>query len=115
MKTADNYSSYQLDRLVQEIEGRLNDYEGGISEKDETIKSFAFFVGECAKNAVTNALAEYKSEIISLIDEMIEDKKKYYEKSNYSDRMVCMLCIEDDFCYHEYKILALTELKQKIK
>ena len=56
-----------------------------------------------------------KDEIIKIIDEMIEDKQKYYEKSNYSDRMVCMLCIEDDFCYHEYKILALTELKEKLK
>ena len=67
MKTVDNYSSYQLDRLVQEIEGRLNDYEGGVSEKDETIKSFVLFVGECAKNAVNNALADYKQSIIELI------------------------------------------------
>lgn len=103
MKTADNYSSYQLDRLVQEIEGRLNDYEGGISEKDETIKSFAFFIGECAKNAVNNALAEHDAEIIKIIDEMIKEETDRANISQlYPNR-------------HDHKKEALTELKEKIK
>ena len=38
------YSSEQLDRLVNEIEGRLNDFETGISDKEETIKSFVDLV-----------------------------------------------------------------------
>ena len=94
MKAAENnYSSYQLDRLVQEIEGRLNDFESGISEKDETIKSFAFFVGECAKNAVNNTLKE----VISLIDEKISE----YGDSQTSAKL--------------YRKFALIELKQKIE
>ena len=104
METVDNYSSYQLDRLVQEIEGRLNDYEGGVSEKDETIKSFVFFVGECTKNAVNNALADYKQSIIGLIDEMIKEKRGNIE-SEYT--MKATFLIND--------IATLTELKQKIE
>ena len=102
MKTADNYSSYQLDRLVQEIEGRLNDYEGGISEKDETIKSFAFFIGECAKNAVNNALAEHDAEIIKIIDEMIEIYNARLPMNTVS-------------IANARVVNALTELKQKIR
>ena len=44
------YSSEQLDKLIIEIEGRLNDFEGGISDKDETIKSFADLIGKIAVN-----------------------------------------------------------------
>ena len=105
MKTADNYSSYQLDRLVQEIEGRLNDYEGGVSEKDETIKSFAFFIGECAKNAVNNALADYKQSIIGLIDEMIRENDIVIESTG--------LIFKADKYRQANK--SLTELKQKIE
>ena len=76
--------------MVNEIEGRLNDFEGGVTEKDETIKSFAFFIGECAKNAVNNALVEHDKEIISLIDDIIANERK-----------------------QSYEI-ALTELKEKI-
>ena len=90
MKTEDNYSSEQLDRLVNEIEGRLNDFEGGVTEKDGTIKSFASFIYECAENAVNNALAEHDKEIISLIDDIIANERK-----------------------QSYEI-ALTELKEKI-
>ena len=90
MKTEDNYSSEQLDRLVNEIEGRLNDFEGGVTEKDGTIKSFASFIYECAENAVNNALAEHDKEIISLIDDIIANERK----QNYE--------------------IALTELKEKI-
>ena len=90
MKTEDNYSSEQLDRLVNEIEGRLNDFEGGVTEKDGTIKSFASFIYECAENAVNNALAEHDKEIISLFDDIIANERK-----------------------QSYEI-ALTELKEKI-
>lgn len=55
-----NYSSAQLDRLVNEIEGRLNDFENGITEKDETIKSFVNLVYDCAENAVKNYEPELK-------------------------------------------------------
>jgi len=51
-----NYSSEQLDRLVNEIEGRLNDFETGISDKEETIKSFASFIYNCAKKSTINEL-----------------------------------------------------------
>ena len=37
----DRYNPEQLDRLINEIEGRLNDFESGESDKEETIKSFA--------------------------------------------------------------------------
>lgn len=33
---SNNYNSNQLDRLVNEIEGRLNDFDTGITDKDET-------------------------------------------------------------------------------
>ena len=97
MKTEDNYSSKQLDRLVNEIEGRLNDFEGGISEKDETIKSFASFIYECAANAVNNALAEHDREIIALIDEIRLKTDDYHDEDERQARWN-----------------VLTELKQKI-
>jgi hypothetical protein len=105
MKTADNYSSYQLDRLVQEIEGRLNDYEGGVSEKDETIKSFAFFIGDCAKNAVNNALADYKQSIIGIIDRIIEIKARLRDASVDATTL----------CIYQEAVFTLQELKQKIE
>ena len=46
--------------------------------------------------------------IAKIIDEMIEDKKKYYDENG-----VCWLCYEDEFCYHQYKIEVLVELKKK--
>lgn len=46
----DNYNSSQLDRLVNEIEGRLNDFDSGITNKDETIKSFAELILVCVAN-----------------------------------------------------------------
>ena len=49
-----NYSSSQLDRLVNEIEGRLNDFENGEVDKDETIKSCASLVLKYVANAITN-------------------------------------------------------------
>lgn len=93
-KMSNNYSSEQLDRLVQEIECMLNDFEGGISEKDETIKSLADLTFGCAINAV-NHRNKY---VISLIDGMMSTYKKS-EMTKAFDRG-----------YEE----ALTELKQKI-
>ena len=93
MKTEDNYSSEQLDRLVNEIEGRLNDFEGGVTEKDGTIKSFASFIYECAENAVNNALAEHDKEIISLINGYLQDSDEIIKPQTYR---------------------ILTELKEKI-
>ena len=46
--------------------------------------------------------------IAKIIDEMIEDNKKYYDENG-----VCWLCYEDEFCYHQYKIEVLVELKKK--
>lgn len=39
-----NYNSVQIDRLTTEIEKRINDFETGISDKDETIISFLSFI-----------------------------------------------------------------------
>jgi len=54
----DNYNSEQLDKLVNEIEGRLNDFDAGITDKDETIKSFADLVINCVKTAVDSSRVE---------------------------------------------------------
>lgn len=54
----DNYNSEQLDKLVNEIEGRLNDFDNGITDKDETIKIFAELVIKCAKTAVDSSQAQ---------------------------------------------------------
>ncbi len=44
-------NSKQLNKLINEIEGRLNDFEAGITEKDETIKSFADLIMGCVETA----------------------------------------------------------------
>jgi predicted protein tyrosine phosphatase len=54
------------------------------------------------------------SDIITMIDEMIKDNQRYFDKAAHGDRIVCWACIEDDYCYHEKKIETLNELKQKI-
>ena len=63
------YSSEQLDRLVNEIEGRLNDFETGISDKEETIKSFAELIIKVAISSTANELGkilkEYRSGLSS--------------------------------------------------
>ena len=63
------YSSEQLDRLVNEIEGRLNDFETGISDKEETIKSFVDLVFKVAISSASNELdkilKEYRSGLSS--------------------------------------------------
>ena len=63
------YSSEQLDRLVNEIEGRLKDFETGIFDEEETIISFAKLIIKVAlvstSNELDKILKEFRSEISS--------------------------------------------------
>ncbi len=52
----ENYNAKQIDRLTTEIEGRLNDFEGGISSKDETILNFISFIMKIAQNVAIGEL-----------------------------------------------------------
>ena len=69
LEEKNSYSSEQLDRLVNEIEGRLNDFETGISDKEETIKSFAELIIKVAISSTANELGkilkEYRSGLSS--------------------------------------------------
>ena len=72
LEEKNSYSSEQLDRLVNEIEGRLNDFETGISDKDETIKSFVDLVFKVAISSTANELDKnYKSELKSMLNDLI--------------------------------------------
>jgi len=42
----------QIDKLAYDIEGYINDFESGVTGKEETIKALCYYVGERAKTAV---------------------------------------------------------------
>jgi len=42
----------QIDKLANDIEGYINDFESGVTGKEETIKALCYYVGERAKTAV---------------------------------------------------------------
>ena len=72
----------QLDKLLNEIEGRLNDFKNGESDKEETIKSFAEFIGKISINVAKGELrkiishfGDQKTVKISILRE----KLKIYE------------------------------------
>lgn len=53
----------QLDKLEYDIEGILNDFENGITTKEESIAFIIIYIGERAKCAVDNAGIIYKTPI----------------------------------------------------
>ena len=56
----------QIEILSNEIEGRLNDFEGGILDKEEALQSFVVFIATLlTKNQLT-----INKETIQLIDNM---------------------------------------------
>jgi len=44
----------QLNRLINDIEGHINDFEAGISDKDETVKGLVYYVIDCIEKAIGN-------------------------------------------------------------
>ncbi len=66
-------TAMQIATLADHIEARLNDYEAGFVEKEETIISFAYYIGERVETAVKSSLTEYKTELLTAI-EIIMDK-----------------------------------------
>jgi N-acetylglutamate synthase/N-acetylornithine aminotransferase len=47
----------QFEKLERDLEGFINDYDGGISEKDETVKALVIYIHKIAINV---ALGELK-------------------------------------------------------
>ena len=77
----------QLDKLLNEIEGRLNDFENGESDKEETIKSFAELIGKIsvnvAKGELRKIIQNFNSEKVVKVD-IIRAKLEIYEKLSSS-------------------------------
>ena len=107
MKTNDK----QLDRLINEIEGRLNDFETGESEKEETIKSFAGLIGDIAISVADGE----KKKVIELIDEMInasreKDKTDLEELRRRKDMELADEMLSESLGYR----MSLIDLREKI-
>jgi len=49
----------KIERLTKEIEGRLNDFDSGISTKEETIDSFIDFILEISRNVAIGELNRF--------------------------------------------------------
>ncbi len=96
----DNYNSEQLDKLVNEIEGRLNDFDNGITDKDETIKIFAELVIKCAKIAVDSSQSQPEVKV------NFTDTEPNFTKTLWIDHIKGQNIAEGDFEY-KYVINAL--------
>lgn len=88
----------QIQKIGRDIEGILNDFEGGITEKEETIINLATYILERANTAIKNFTNEiYKD---------IEKKKKWYEENNRPDNATTCQLIMDEIWQKVAKVSA---------
>lgn len=100
IKMSNNYNSNQLDRLVNEIEGRLNDFDTGITDKDETIKSFAELIIKCAETAVNSI--PMQAGVILHCRNCNKPIKEFLRIDTDEDETICLpFC--DEQCMDAYK------------
>lgn len=78
----------QIKKIARDIESILNDFEGGITEKEETIINLADYILQRAEMAVKNFAKE--------LDKNITGKMKWYEENNRPDNATtCKLILDD--------------------
>lgn len=100
-------NSKQLNKLINEIEGRLNDFDNGITDKDGTIKSFAELVIKCAKIAVDSSQSQPEVKV------NFTDTEPNFTKTLWVDHIKGQNIAEGDLEY-KYVIDALvTDGKDK--
>ena len=75
----------QFEKLERDIEGFINDYDGGISEKEETIKGLVIYIHKIAINVALGELRRletfWKKELNSEVSLAVNGRQTKLQES----------------------------------
>jgi len=69
----------QIDKLAYDIEGYINDFESGVTDKEEAIKALCYYVVERVKTAVESKEKEIMTDVKQRYDWIVRVADGYRE------------------------------------